>query len=87
MKSNIKKISGYDSKVWTYTGGWGGAHFQGSSKSELLEPVEVNLIFLKFPAKMKKYIFDIFLGLKILLCLRKPKMESNYRIYFSRITN
>ena len=39
---DIKKFSGYDSKVWTYTGGWGGAHFQGSSKSELLGPVEVN---------------------------------------------
>ena len=36
---------GYDSKVWTYTGGWGGAHFQGSSKSELLGPVEVNYYF------------------------------------------
>ena len=31
---------GYDSRAWTYSGGWGGSHFQGSSKSELLGPVE-----------------------------------------------
>ena len=33
---------GYDSRVWIYTGGWGGAHFKGidSSKGESIGPVE-----------------------------------------------
>ena len=39
-QSQIMWALGYDSRAWSYTGGWGGAHFQGSSKSDLLGPVE-----------------------------------------------
>lgn len=32
---------GYDSRLWVYTGGWGGAHFKGvDSSSDQLGPVE-----------------------------------------------
>ena len=56
----------------------------GTCRSKLL------LLFLRnFRQNEMKtfFFFHIFVGLKILLCLRKPKMESNYWIYFSRITN
>ena len=63
--------------MWTYTGGWGGAHFQGSSKSELLGPVEVNLekIFRNFPSKMKKklYIFLYFSRIQDIIMFTKTK--------------
>ena len=41
-QSQIIWALGYDSRLWIYSGGWGGAHFKSidSSKGEFLGPVE-----------------------------------------------
>ena len=46
-KSQIMWGIGYDSRVWVYTGGWGGAHFKGmdSSKGPSIGSVEDSRYF------------------------------------------